>query len=368
MQFPDSEYVVILDPKGVIPGGGPHVISRHEDYCRRLLGRTQNEVSLVVLTRLVNEAVDSESTSALVFYESMMDWLRGVIAFLHNHGPKIRTIIVGDPWQSFWISRLLVYFTRVECRFQVQFHGDFFNKKWKSLSMKNRFASFTLPKVVGWSDSLRFVGDRQMKNALTSRPEIMDKSFVSSIAPILGEFESRTFTTQSFFTLGVIGRLHDDRGIDSVLRLLSCISRKGFSFRVVFVGDGPKRKFIELSLRDLGIDFVMRGNLYGSALEDAWREIDVVISMAPAESFGLVPREALSRGKRVIGLSNSGLEELRQGISQTAGLELLDADWNCESVERSLDALQNHCPTNEAREAIESQGRESIEKLLESWL
>jgi|GEM_PF-6659436 len=368
MPFSDSDFVVILDPKGVIPGGGPHVVTRHEEYAVYLLEQTKGAVSLLILTRSTDDVAGLMLPSMAVSYRSWATWMLGVFSFLRSNGHRVRTIVVGDPWQAFWAGLLLKRISGVDSKFQVQFHGDFFSEDWKKMSLKNRLAHFSLSKVVEWSDSLRFVGVRQMQNALKIRPAITNKSFVSSIAPNLGEFENRSFSTHGWITIGVIGRLHKDRGMDSILRLLSCISNQGLKFRVLLIGDGPERKSLDLSLRRLGIDFAMPGKLFGRALDDAWREIDVVISMAPAESFGLVPREALARGKRVIGLSSSGLEELRHEIPRTAGLELLSIDWDCEEVREVLATLEHHEPTIGVRKQIEEQVNASTKKLIESWL
>jgi glycosyltransferase involved in cell wall biosynthesis len=364
----DPEFVVILDPKGVIPSGGPHVLARHENYGHRLSERTQGKVALLVLTRSRAELVGPTERFSLVSYPSLRAWVYGAFTFLRTHGPKVRTIVVGDPWQTFWVSRLLKLGTGAASRVQVQFHGDFFNEGWATMNLKNRLASATLSRVVDWSDSLRFVGVRQMSNALRWRPEIARKCFVSPVAPMLGEFNSSSFDRRSHMTLAVIGRLHKDRGLDSILRLLSCLSTHGYEFRVIFIGDGPESQSLESSLQQLGVDFLMRGRLFDSEFDDAWEEIDVVISMAPVESFGLVPREALSRGKRVIGLSNSGLEELRQEIPKGVGLELLASDWNCEDVDKALSNLEHHEPTPATGEKIRAQIYASTEKLIESWV
>lgn len=363
-----EKFVVILDLKGVIGSGGSAVVSRHLSYSEMLLRDSSGTTTLKILTRSQN--TDSRINSSISFevFDSILEWTVGAIKFTHNNRSKISLFVAGDPWESFWIAWI---FKSLFCRksgVQVQFHGDFWNEKWQRFTWKNRIRAKTLPVVVRLCKSARFVGRTQQQIALIALPNLIQKSFIAPLPYSLGEFQFKSFDPKEHFTIGFVGRIHPDKGIDETLRLIRCIKDLQYSISVVFVGEGPLRDRVERELLDLLIDHKLRGHLSGEELEDVWRDIDIILSVAPAESFGLVPREALARGKRIIGLENSGISDLKVDLPARIGLETLPESWNCNSVKAALENLLLHQPSVQTRRTLERQSQESLKLLIRSWL
>jgi alpha-1,6-mannosyltransferase len=102
-----------------------------------------------------------------------------------------------------------------------------------------------------------------------------------------------------------VGRLTREKGLETVLETFRIVSGRRPS-RLVIVGDGIQRPRVEeLASGSQGItyrSFMEQGELAG-----IYREADVLLSAAPAETLGLTFLEALSSGIPVVGLSGSGL-------------------------------------------------------------
>jgi len=102
---------------------------------------------------------------------------------------------------------------------------------------------------------------------------------------------SRTASTRFLF----VGRFIERKGLDVLLdafaRLDGC--------ELWLVGDGPQRRTAEAAAtRDPRIRLL--GHLQGGALEDAYRESDVLVVPSLYEPWGLVVHEGLAHGLPVI--------------------------------------------------------------------
>jgi len=103
-----------------------------------------------------------------------------------------------------------------------------------------------------------------------------------------------------------VGRIHDDKGIKTLLDAYSLLNNK--SIRLKIVGEGERREYwqeyaAKLDLAN-SIDWV--GFLQGQSLNDIYRECLLLINPSYLnETFGLTCLEALAKGKPVIA-SNVG--------------------------------------------------------------
>jgi glycosyltransferase involved in cell wall biosynthesis len=362
-----QKMVVMLDPRGLIGRGGSAVVSRHQEYSELLRRSTKDKSQLVILTLTPKVDSISELPATIVSFSSIVTWVLGSLSFLSQNRSRIHLFVAGNPWESFWVTWLLKIFLNVKARIQVQFHGDFCGPRWKLMSRKNRIRFYSLPVVLSLCDGVRFVGKRQQSNAIEMFPFLSEFSFLAPIPFLLGEFHENSFDPSEHFTVGVVGRIHKEKGLDAALRFIRCLSQFNYSFSVILVGDGEERAWIEDELAELKIDFQLTGHITGVELESAWRTIDVVLSMAPVESYGLVSREALSRGKRVIATRSGGIEELNSEIPAGVGLEVLPENWDCDSANVAMEQLKLHRPTPETQEFFSLQTRESLNRLIASW-
>jgi glycosyltransferase involved in cell wall biosynthesis len=77
--------------------------------------------------------------------------------------------------------------------------------------------------------------------------------------------------------------------------------------KLVIVGEGPDRTRLE-RLADSRIEF--KGRIKDEELDKTYRNCDVVLFPALAEPFGLVPIEAMKRGKPIICSKEAGVAEV----------------------------------------------------------
>ncbi|NLP04828.1 glycosyltransferase family 1 protein [Candidatus Fermentibacteria bacterium] len=106
-------------------------------------------------------------------------------------------------------------------------------------------------------------------------------------------------------TMLFVGRLSEEKGLSLVLECFRLLSGER-DLRLVIVGDGIMRRNVEaLASRDSWVRYA--GFLDSEGLAREYRNADVLVSGAPAETLGLTFLEALASGTPVAGLSGSGL-------------------------------------------------------------
>ncbi len=114
-------------------------------------------------------------------------------------------------------------------------------------------------------------------------------------------------------TIGFVGRLVPEKGIETVIRALPSLRERLPNLRLNVVGDGPERPMMEQLCRDLKLESSV--NMLGALtrdeaerqLQSAW--VQVVPSICQ-ESFGLVAAEAQMRGTAVVASRRGGLPEV----------------------------------------------------------
>lgn len=363
----EKQIVLLLDPRGLIVNGGSAVMARHSLYAELLDKESAGQSALRVFSLRRGLAASDDASEIFCAFSNLLMWILGTAKFIHQNRSAISWLIAGNPWESFWLAWIFRSTLCGKAKIQTQFHGDFFAPTWRTLAWRNwlRFKSLTL--VASLCDSARFVGKSQELLAIQSCPELVQKSFVSPLPFSLGDFQPKPFSITRHFTVGVVGRLHPDKGTNTALRLIRCLRACDYSFSVVFVGDGPLRTRIEKKMKRTGVSHRLTGHLTGGKLEEIWRDLDVVLSLAPAESFGIVPREALARGKRVIGIQNSGIKDLEMELPEYSGLEVLPRNWDCYSAKLALQRLELHDPLRINRNIFEDQVDEALHLLISSW-
>ncbi|WP_448585593.1 glycosyltransferase family 4 protein [Thermaurantiacus sp.] len=98
------------------------------------------------------------------------------------------------------------------------------------------------------------------------------------------------------FTIGFVGRLVLEKGLDMVAAVSEALSARGVGHRVLVVGDGPARAFLAGRLPDA----VFTGFLAGEALARAHASADLFLNPSVTETFGNVTLEAMACGVPVV--------------------------------------------------------------------
>ena len=86
------------------------------------------------------------------------------------------------------------------------------------------------------------------------------------------------------------------------------------NFSIIVAGTGPDRDIFLEKLKlvnpTLKIDYL--GQIANDKMSSVWAKIGVLVSMAPAESYGLAMREALLHGIPVWATNSSGVNDLNK--------------------------------------------------------
>lgn len=362
------KFAVIVDPRGIIVNSGQRVIDRHFSYDQLLQDQSDGNVRLKVLSRQITDKHISMLPYNFHLYANLGAWFIRSWMFLLRHRSQVLVLIAGEPWFSFWTLMILKWLTLSSARVQVQLHGDFATQEWLNIHWSNRMRMPLLYGAIRCSDSVRFVSKMQLRHGTFTFPVVKDKAFISSVEFSLGEFSSRPLDLGKVIQIGVIGRLQIDKGVDTAIKFIECLKVAGFRVFTTFVGDGPNRSEIERLVDAFSIDHKFTGHLEGETMEETWSKLDLILSMAPAESYGLVPREAIARGIRVIGLENGGINQLFEDIGEGQGLIVIPQNWSCKDAIRVLNSISMQYPSEITRSLFQMEIRTSKESLIKSWL
>ena len=111
--------------------------------------------------------------------------------------------------------------------------------------------------------------------------------------------------------LGYAGRLTPEKNVRALAAIeQALIDRRLRDFRLVLVGEGSERTWLEQNLRHAEF----RGTLRGETLAHAFADMDIFLFPSKTDTFGLVVLEAMASGVPVIVAPNSGSEcQVRPG-------------------------------------------------------
>lgn len=100
----------------------------------------------------------------------------------------------------------------------------------------------------------------------------------------------------SEFVVGFVGRLVLEKGLDVVAATMARLRAMGVAHRLLVVGDGPARPFLEREAPGA----LMTGFLTGEALARAHASADLFLNPSVTETFGNVTLEAMACGVPVV--------------------------------------------------------------------
>ena len=341
----NNSCVVILDPRGVILSGGADVIERHNSYALHLSkSNPKNKISLVILTAGSSQVKNQQSSGLYLEVVSKptfnsIKFAKAALKKIRSKNLNVKLLVAGDPWESFWSAYLLNKLSSKKVPIQIQLHGDIANPAWKKISLQNRirfnFAKFSMSKA----DGIRAVSNSQ---ALKVARIFKIKKAQICVIPV--PINNLRLTSSIFSkrpkTLGLIGRIHSDRGIYNFIKLIKSLTVVRDDFTVVIAGSGPEEsRFLE-EIKELLPKSKIRflGHLSETELKKVWRDIGVLVSTAPAESYGRAMREALVAGIPIWAMKSSGVEDLISKAGKDA-VKILDLEKSNYDLSKEFDQL-----------------------------
>jgi glycosyltransferase involved in cell wall biosynthesis len=366
--------VLILDPRGNIAAGGKDVVARHETYAKELF--TQGKSSRLDL-KVFSAGVSIESsgkgknerviTISRPTFNSYM-FAKKAHKFIKINNLNVKLLVAADPWESYWSAYFLNRFLDKKMPIQIQVHGDIADPRWRRINLRNRirysFAKLSLPKA----SSVRAVTKYQAEN-LVKAFGIKSEKIVVIPVPINVLSKTVALKSDRPKTIGLIGRIHQDRGIWDFINLIRILNSSSKDFKVVVIGDGPsKDKFLlKLSSVIYKNRIIYLGQLPESELLKAWKRIGVLVSMAPVESYGRVMRESLMAGVPVWATASAGIKDL-MGNCKKGEVKLLDFSKSDATLDKDFKTLLKTKLSSDFSKRFIKENNTYALKLANSWI
>ncbi len=113
--------------------------------------------------------------------------------------------------------------------------------------------------------------------------------------------------------IGALGRLHEQKAFDILLRALARLKADGVAFSVRIAGEGPERAALEALRATLGLEAEVSFIGWVSPVTDFLAELDIFVMPSHYEPFGLSLAEALAAGVPAVAAGIEGPEEILGG-------------------------------------------------------
>ena len=367
--------IVILDPRGNISSGGEDVIQRHNLYANELTNHSKI-YKLIILTSSSEKKLTKNKGNRLEIYQISKPTHNPVMfAFkakkiLRKYNFDVKLLVAGDPWESFWSSYFLGKILGKKTPIQTQVHGDIADPYWKKINLINRaryyLAKVSLPK----STSVRAVSRHQVINLSKNFKIKLSKI---DVIPVPIKVPSKSLTVNKVTnrprTIGLVGRIHEDRGIWDFVRLVKAINSSTNDFKVIVIGTGNQKssflKRLKLVISNKRVTYL--GQLSEKELNNAWNKIGVLVSIAPVESYGRVMREALLAGVSVWAAPTSGAKDLFKEC-KGGQIRVLELNDNPKVLNQSFESLLNSKIDLKYRSKFVKENSGYAAKLINSWL
>ncbi len=368
----DKSVILSLDPRGIILGGGIDVAYRQNNYGYQIKSQNSNLDFLIFSSKEdPKNTFNYKSVKILNISKPTYNFYKfSQISYkiIKKHNINVDLLVAGDPWESYWSAYLLSKLLNKNIPIQIQIHGDIADPIWRRINLRNRIrflmAKLSLPKA----SSVRAVTQYQAENLMNSFGVKKEKIFVVPV-PINVSSKTVTLKTDRPKTIGLIGRLHQDRGIWDFIKLVSLLNLGSKDFKVVIIGDGPSKEKFLLKLSSVipknRVTYL--GQLPETELSKAWKKIGVLVSMAPVESYGRVMRESLIAGVPVWATASAGVKDLIDNCKK-GEVKLLDLDKSATSINKDFKTLLKTKVSSDFSKRFVKENNTYAAKLTNSWI
>jgi glycosyltransferase involved in cell wall biosynthesis len=288
--------------------------------------------------------------------------------FIKMNNLNVKLLVAADPWEGYWSAYFLNKLLNKKIPIQIQVHGDIADPRWRRINLRNKirysFAKLSLPKA----SSIRAVTKYQAEN-LVNAFGIKREKIVFVPVPITVASKPVDLKTDRPKTIGLIGRIHQDRGIWEFIKLIRILNSSSKDFKVFVIGDGlSKNKFL-LKLESVipKNRIIYLGQLPESELRKAWKRIGVLVSMAPVESYGRVMRESLMAGVPVWATASAGVKDLMDNCKK-GEVKLLDLSKSDASMNKDFKTLLKTKVRSDFSKRFIKENNTYAAKLAKSWI
>ena len=376
MKSSDKEkgVVLLLDPRGIIFKGGADVVSRQDLYGHQLKLQSKNlRLRYLIFSsdnhgnkngkfQFVNVLQISKPTfNSFLFARESYNYIKA-------HSLIVKLIVVGDPWESYWSAYFLNKFLNRKIPIQIQVHGDIADPRWRRINLRNRIR-FSLAKLsLNKAFSVRAVTKYQVEN-LVKTFSIKRERIVVVPVPINVLGKPVFLKTDRPKTIGLIGRMHQDRGIWEFIKLVKVLNSSSKDFKVVILGKGPSKERFLVKLESVipKNRIIYLGQLSESELRKVWKRIGVLVSMAPVESYGRVMRESLIAGVPVWATASAGVKDLMDNCKK-GEVKILDLSKSNASIDKDFKFLLKTKVSSDFSKRFIKENNTYAAKLAKAWI
>ena len=365
--------IIIVDAMGALTQMTEDVVSRHLTYAQILDEDTKSVTGLVIISPAQKEETLQYSKSLKQFTirarrRFSIRFLRGAVRIIRNIDSKDLVLIAADPWESYISCRIIALFSKPKkVHVQVQLHADIGDHNWrhfrKLFFLRSEIARFLIPHA----NSLRLVSQIQYKNLKERKFRFPDNTFIAAVPLNLKTnfvpVDQRIHEKE--LVIGFVGRIEADRGLQTFIDFVQLLKVKGVDFRILVVGEGCLEKDFMEKLSSLISSANIKLGYARSSMEMSkfWSEISVLISTAPAESYGRSIREALVHGVPVLAIPSSGAKEVAR---LTSSIRFIQTDLPEKTI-ANFNWLLRHGVDRQSKERILNLNDNMSRALVSNW-
>jgi glycosyltransferase involved in cell wall biosynthesis len=341
--------VAILDFRNVIAKGSAEVLERHERYALALKQHSKNLDSNLIILSPAKQVSGKILSSKILRFKRIKTQKWNLVTYSFKSASYLRktnatfcVLVAGDPWESSVAAILTKMFLRGKTPIQIQIHADIGDQNWVKISKVNSARRVLATITLRAASAIRTTTQTQAQNLIKEYGVSPEKL---SLVPVQLNLPSRpTFNSDrcNLESIGIVGRIHKDRGLEKALQILDAISISYPEVSVLVAGEGPDLEWFKQELGKIidqnKVNFF--GSLEGEELELFWGKCGILISAAPAESYGRAMREAVVRGVPVLATTSAGSLELK-AQSGELGVVLIDDNDNSSGITQKYELAKS---------------------------
>ncbi len=162
-------------------------------------------------------------------------------------------------------------------------------------------------------------------------------------------------------TVGVVARLVEKKGIDTLIEASAILAKEGFAIKTRIAGDGPELLKLNQLTRDLGIEdqVSFEGNIANTEVTDWVKSLDLFVLPAKKDANGdmdgipVALMESMALGVPVVSTTLSGIPELV--VDNVTGILVAPEDQN-----GLANGIKKLLQNKELRANLSKKGRQMI--------
>lgn len=368
--------VFIVDARHRINNFEEETISRHVSYAKNLsrlsTGQFQHVVVLQIRAARESSLENLSPNLRIVRLDGKLNrnkiFEQIKLISLQSHS-QAAILVAGDPLISGFLAKRvkekLVKKTNLLAKCQIQVHFELnsilFARNPKSI-LKYLLTKYSLKHA----DQVRFV-DSDQRELFTQKFGLTKPSVVIPVPLNISAAYKVTERTQTPNSIAFVGRLHNERGLQEFLRIAEVISENSSGLKVLIYGDGPEKRNLEaiLDRKSSRFNLLLKGSY--ANLDSEWPEIGVLISSAPAESYGRAMREAHIHGVPVLAVPSLGSKKLAS-IAPQGSIRVLNSNFEGTEILEAYNSLRQNIIPISYREKLQADQRNLTLQIPASWV